>query len=54
MVGKKLATADVLSRGPLRDRGQPEQEEEVNLYVNMIKTPSYRKEATRNKGTSRM
>lgn len=36
VTGKKLATADVLSRAPLRDRGQPEQEEEVNLYVNMI------------------
>ncbi|XDV25073.1 hypothetical protein PO909_029054 [Leuciscus waleckii] len=36
VAGKKLATADVLSRAPLRDRGQPEQEEEVNLYVNMI------------------
>jgi len=36
VAGKKLATADVLSRSPLRDRGQPEQEEEINLYVNMI------------------
>ena len=31
-----MATADVLSRAPLRDRGQLEQEEEVNLYVNMV------------------
>lgn len=31
-----LATADVLSRAPVREREQPEQEEEVKLYVHMV------------------
>ena len=38
VAGKKLATADVLSRAPLGDRGLLEQEEEVNLYVNMVRS----------------
>ncbi|KAI4905796.1 hypothetical protein NFI96_024894, partial [Prochilodus magdalenae] len=36
VAGKKLATADVLSRAPLREREQPKQEEEIKLYVNMV------------------
>ncbi|KAL7870545.1 hypothetical protein SRHO_G00080420 [Serrasalmus rhombeus] len=36
VAGKKLATADVLSRAPLRESEQLKQEEEIKLYVNMV------------------
>lgn len=36
VAGKKLATADVLSRAPLRESGRPTQEEEIKLYVSMV------------------
>ncbi|KAI4890341.1 hypothetical protein NFI96_013731, partial [Prochilodus magdalenae] len=36
VAGKELATADVLSRAPLRESEQPKQEEKIKLYVNMV------------------
>ncbi|KAI4881647.1 hypothetical protein NFI96_006235, partial [Prochilodus magdalenae] len=36
VAGKKLATADVLSRAPLRESEQPKREEEIKLYVSMV------------------